>query len=59
MYYKKTYLNNIKKASKEKAIEMYNLEKDDIIVITGSFPKHETKHTNLMKIEQIDIFYPY
>lgn len=45
--------DDIIKASKEKAIEMYNLEKDDIIVITGSFPKHETKHTNLMKIEQI------
>lgn len=45
--------DDIIKASKEKAIEMYNLEKDDIIVITGSFPKHEAKHTNLMKIEQI------
>lgn len=45
--------DEIIKVAKQKATEMYNLEKDDIIVITGSFPKHETKHTNLMKIEQI------
>ena len=45
--------DEIIKVAKEKAIEKYDLQKDDIIVITGSFPKHQTKHTNLMKIEQI------
>ena len=45
--------DEIIKVAKEKAIEKSNLQKDDIIVITGSFPKHQTKHTNLMKIEQI------
>ncbi len=45
--------DDIIKAAKETATKMYSLQKDDIIVITGSFPKHETKHTNLMKIEQI------
>ena len=40
-------------AAKEKATEMYDLEKKDIIVITGSFPKQESQHTNLMKIEEI------
>ncbi len=45
--------DEIIKVAKEKAIEKYDLQKDDIVVITGSFPKHQTKHTNLMKIEQI------
>ena len=45
--------DEIIKVAKEKAIEKYDLQKNDIIVITGSFPKHQTKHTNLMKIEQI------
>ncbi len=45
--------DDIIRVAKEKAIEKYNLQKDDIVVITGSFPKHQTKHTNLMKIEQI------
>lgn len=45
--------DEIIKVAKEKAIEKSNLQKDDIIVITGSFPKHQTRHTNLMKIEQI------
>lgn len=45
--------DDIIRVAKEKAIEKHNLEKDDIIVITGSFPKHQAKHTNLMKIEQI------
>lgn len=45
--------DEIIKVAKEKAIEKYDLVKDDIVVITGSFPKHSTKHTNLMKIEQI------
>ena len=45
--------DEIIKVAKEKAIEKSNLQKDDIIVITGSFPKHQTKHTNLMKIEKI------
>jgi len=31
----------------------FNLEKNDVVVITGSFPKHQTEHTNLMKIEEI------
>ncbi len=39
--------------AKEKAIDFADLIKGDIVVITGSFPKHQTKHTNLMKIEQI------
>ena len=39
--------------AKERAIQMYNLKKDDIIVITGSFPKQESEHTNLLKIEKI------
>ena len=46
--------DEIIKVAKEKAIEKYDLQKNDIIVITGSFPKHQTKHTNLMKIEVID-----
>lgn len=45
--------DDIIKAAKEKATEMFNLEKKDIVVITGSFPKHQTEHTNLMKIEEI------
>lgn len=45
--------DDIIKAAKEKAIQMFNLEKNDIVVITGSFPKHQTEHTNLMKIEEI------
>ena len=45
--------DEIIKVAKEKAIEKYDLQKDNIVVITGSFPKHQTKHTNLMKIEQI------
>lgn len=45
--------DDIIKAAKEKAIQMFNLEKKDVVVITGSFPKHQTKHTNLMKIEEI------
>ena len=39
--------------AKEKAVQFANLNKEDNIVITGSFPKHEAKHTNLLKIEQI------
>lgn len=45
--------DDIIKAAKEKAIQMFNLEKKDVVVITGSFPKHQTEHTNLMKIEEI------
>lgn len=45
--------DDIIRVAKEKAIEKCDLQKDDIVVITGSFPKHQTKHTNLMKIEQI------
>lgn len=45
--------DDIIKVAKEKAVEMFNLEKKDIVVITGSFPKHQTEHTNLMKIEEI------
>ncbi len=40
--------------SKEKAMEFANLDKKDIIVITGGFPNDSTvKSTNLMKIEEI------
>lgn len=39
--------------SVEKAKTFKKLEKNDIIVITGSFPNNEYKPTNLMKIEQI------
>ena len=41
--------------SVKKAKEYMNLEKDDIIVLTGSFPNTGVSHpTNLMKIEKID-----
>lgn len=45
--------DDIIKVAKEKAVEMFELEKDDIIIVTGSFPKHQSEHTNLMKIEEI------
>ena len=41
--------------SVKKAKDYMNLEKDDIIVLTGSFPNTGVSHpTNLMKIEKID-----
>ncbi len=45
--------DSIIKEAKNKATQLYDLKKNDIIVITGSFPKHQTQHTNLMKIEEI------
>ena len=40
--------------AKVRAAEFLNLEKNDIIVITGGFPNNETtKKTNFMKIEEI------
>ena len=37
------------------AKEFMNLEKDDIVITTGSFPNTgESNPTNLMKIEKID-----
>ena len=38
---------------KEKAVEALNLQKGDMIVITGGFPKCGEHLTNLMKIEEI------
>lgn len=40
--------------SKEKATKFMNLEKEDVIVITGGFPNNtEVKTTNFLKIEEI------
>ena len=38
---------------KEKAVEALGLQKGDMIVITGGFPKCGEHLTNLMKIEEI------
>ncbi len=40
--------------SKDIAIKALNLEKDDIIIITGGFPLESAKTTNFMKIEEIN-----
>ena len=40
-------------AVKQKAIETMNLQKGDMIVITGGFPKCGEHLTNLMKIEEV------
>ncbi len=39
--------------SKKIAIEKFNLEKNDKIIITGGYPFKEVKHTNFVKIEEI------
>jgi len=45
--------DEIVEKAKEIAKDVFLLEKDDKIIITGGFPTKETKHTNFMKIEEI------
>ncbi len=45
--------DKIIKASKNKAIEVLDLDENDKIIITGGYPLKEVKHTNFMKIEEI------
>lgn len=41
------------KGIKEAAINEFNLQKGDIMIITGGFPAKSTLSTNLMKIEEV------
>lgn len=39
---------------KKKAKEYLGLESGEYIVVTGGFPSNQAKHTNLLKVEEID-----
>ena len=40
--------------SKKEASKVMNLEKGDIVIVTGGFPRmHEVKTTNFLKIDTI------
>ena len=39
--------------SKIIAKEKLNLQKGDMVIVTGGYPFKEVKHTNFMKIEEI------
>ena len=41
------------KACKETAIKEFNLQKGDLIIVTGGFPLGESKKTNILRIEEI------
>ncbi len=48
-----TSFDKIIKTSINKAVDSFDLEKTDKIIITGGYPLKEVKHTNFMKIEEI------
>ena len=51
---REAYGKALVKIGKEKAKELFNLNKGDKIIITGGFPNNTEKRvTNFMKIEEI------